>query len=206
MSKIYTLPDGVEVTQASTGMSAALGDGAWVNHPAYGLINVDQHLLVEVTPPLPAEPPNGTVLRYRKPNPSWSEGKTDRPREIVTIAWRDDYLGNGDKRWRVSHHADELYAWAEMQPDPGETVVELVPDPAVDSPDLPWFCLDDDDDRLRVLVSPETGAIEVSVTPSATGRMCIVNPDPDQAETAGWALIEAARRARAALREGEIKP
>jgi hypothetical protein len=58
----FRMSDGHEVEVVSVGRLAA-HDFVWVNHPEYGHIMLHrQHLTWEVPPPLPPEPPVGSVV------------------------------------------------------------------------------------------------------------------------------------------------
>jgi hypothetical protein len=79
------------------------------------------------SPPLPAEPKNNTDWRARQ----------------AVFSRRDQWTeSNGDRHWYSNIGEAKYYpcAWEDVLAYAGErgALIELRPDPAVDSPDLPW--------------------------------------------------------------------
>lgn len=117
----YRLPDGIEVPRADDD-GLVRGAGVWVEHPVYGTIAVERNRLTEVKPPLPPEPPAGSIVL------------------VVSQRYGDAYMGHrnvwlhnemlggwvcfGDREHHISN-------WANVHGS-GETITVLQPDQATD--------------------------------------------------------------------------
>lgn len=119
----YRLPDGTEATATLHGAKA------WVKHTTLGTILVDSDKLTEVKPPLPPEPPEGSVVL--------------------------DHEGDAWQRhgsWRCPNDKDDRVlerGWSLLNEEFGP-LRRLVPDPSADAPGLPWT-LGDHKDRVAVM-------------------------------------------------------
>jgi hypothetical protein len=130
MTKIYMLPDGAEVREADGNLlsTPTLANHSWVIHPTLGAISCYTGLLSPVTPPLPAEPPPNSIVMVT------SQAYGDAYMGYRNVWFHHPSFGGwvcfGDRE----HH---VTPWAHVCAS-GEQWAVLVPDPAVESPDLPW--------------------------------------------------------------------
>jgi hypothetical protein len=132
MSKLYKLPDwlgGLPVSRIVLADSADPKVTVMVEtEGAYATIGLDKDQLVEVTPPLPAEPPPNSIVMVT------SQAYGDAYMGYRNIWFHHPNFGGwvcfGDRE----HH---VTPWAQVCAS-GEQWALLVPDPAVEPPDLPW--------------------------------------------------------------------
>lgn len=171
MSTRYRLPDGTEVPPAIvTGPKPDFH--VWIEHPTLGSISVDSALVSEVKPPLPPEPPNGTVL---------SNG-------IDAFIRCDDENNPGEGAWYCTGDK-QIWTWAEVAPtiDPGYR--SYVPDPAADAPELPWK-LSADAHEFKVYMPSPCGSIQLALGDNYEDY------DIDDAERIAVAILGGVRAAR----------
>ncbi len=146
--------------------------------------------LVEVPPPLPAEPPNGFVGRLGK------------------VVWVRMWRGDSDPARWCEPGNPARFTWEQVcgfRPD--EQMIELRPDPAVESPDLPWIYRVDDGVQIhvdashawrdRLFVEVDSTHLERDTVRQLAAVLCSWLAAADQAEFAAL---------RAVRPEGETKP
>lgn len=114
----FSLPDGTEAELTTRPDSTA--NYAWVEHSTLGPALIERDKLTEIQPPLPPVPECPAVL-------------------LGDHVWaRDDIRGEGPvflKPGGPTLNWEELNEYAA---DLDKPIIALVPDPAVDAPELPW--------------------------------------------------------------------
>lgn len=124
--------------------------------------------LTKVEPPLPPEPPIGTVM-LDKDGDVWQ-----RDNETSDYGW-------------VGTAVPARVPWECLNAKYGP-LTRLVPDPADDAPALPWECDDEDGDELRIEPTSRTDLAAFIKTTRAGVRLTAAD-----ARLAAAALLRAAR-------------
>jgi hypothetical protein len=134
---------------------------------------ISEHLLTAVRPPLPEEPPNGTVI---------SNGAD---------AWiRCDDENGGGALWYLTGNK-QAWTWKEMRPDiAGAEWKRYVPDPVASAAELPWEYFDEDRIRFGVQLHHDEPLVSFD---STCPRYYMPLAD---AEQMALAILRAAREAK----------
>lgn len=180
--KIYKLSDGTEAKSIDAAARERLHGASltWVVHPSLGPIAIGDDKLSPVTPPLPAEPANGTVL---------SDG-------FNAVIRCDDANDPDEGAWFMTGDK-QTWCWDEVAPTITPDYRRYVPDPAAYSPGHSSWT-DGDGDDIEIQQSAGFPDIPAYIVGSVNG----VRLTAGQCEEFAAALWRLARRAResAALR------
>lgn len=166
----YRLPDGAEIASLDVNGSTDAAR-AWITHPTLGEILILRDKLTVVKPPLPPEPPDGTVYSNE-----------------ADAVIRCDNESDPEGRWETTG-SGIFRRWSEVAPTvTGPGWRRYVPDPADDAPVLPL--------RLQQI---STGEWLATVQPSAAaaGQVFMevesTDYDPATARAIAAAILRAAR-------------
>lgn len=136
---------------------------------------LDQGALTEVKPPLPPEPPVRTVVLDREGDAWIRNASEDRPWACFDLS----------ADWK---HLNDRYG----------PVTVMVPDPVASAPELP-FSLDSCNVVATVAVDRDNAGTFVAICACNLDHQESERYTPDEAERIGYAILRAAREARAAL-------